>query len=245
MPLSETGNKQKRTREKENLMKRPRIWILIAVLFLLLITVSIVSFRGKANPKILPPESRVQGLTYGEWSAKWWQYVLSIPASENPLNGEIGNKCVYQQNGNVGLIAVDPLVGETIECEVPTGMTLFLDILSAECSSVEPDPFYGGNEEEMRECALSFTITDLQASVDGVAVENLDQYIHTSPIFDFTLPEDNILGTTDVFSGQSVSNGAHLMLAPLSRGEHTVYLHGSVPELEYTVDMNFEFTVTK
>ena len=164
-------------------MKRLRIQIIVVVtIVLLLVTVSIVSGRGNANPRVLPPNFRVQGLTYGE--------------------------------------------------------------RSAECSTVEEDPFYGGNEEQMRACALGFTITDLQASIDGLIVKNLSQYIHTSPLFEFTLPEDNILFIGKL-SGQSVSNGAHLMLAPLSPGEHTIYLHASIPELEFTVDMNFDLTVVQ
>jgi hypothetical protein len=230
--------------EKENLMKRLKVLSIVAVVAVLLLgTVYIASARGNKNPGVLPPNSRVQGLTYGEWSAKWWQYVLSIPEGENPLVGGTGTNCAYQRIGNVEVVAVDPLSESTITCEVPTGMTLFLDILSAECSNVEEDPFYGGNEEEMRACAEAFTITDLQASIDGSEIKNLDQYIHTSPLFDFTLPEENIL-YTDVLSGQSVSYGAHLMLAPFSPGKHTVHLHASIPELDFTVDMNMEFIVT-
>lgn len=226
-------------------MKRLQIRIAVVVaVVLLLVTVYIASAGGNANPRVLPPNSRVQGLTYGEWSAKWWQYVLSIPTPDNPLTGGTGNQCVYQQIGNVGLVAVDPLVGETIECQVPAGMMLYLDILSAECSTVEEPPFYGGNEEELHACASSFSFTDLQASIDGIAVQNLDQYIHLSPLFEFTLPEDNIL-STDELVGESVSNGAHLMLAPLSPGEHTIYLHATIPSLEFTVDMNFDLTVAQ
>ncbi len=225
-------------------MKRLRIYIAVVVaVVLLLVTVYIASAGRNANPGILPPNSRVQGQTYGEWSAKWWQYVLSIPTPDNPLTGGTGNQCVYQRIGNVGLVAVDPLVGETIECQVPVGMMLYLDILSAECSTVEEPPFYGGNEEELRACALSFSFTDLQASIDGRAVQNLDQYIHLSPLFEFTLPEDNIL-YTDESLGESVSNSAHLILSPLRPGEHTIYLHASIPELEFTVDMNIELTAT-
>lgn len=226
-------------------MKQVKILSIVAMVAVLLMgTVYIASAGGNKNPGVLPPNSRVQGLTYGEWSARWWQYVLSIPGEENPLTGGTGTNCVYQRIGNVGLVAVDPLSESTITCQVPTGMMLFLDVLSAECSTVEEDPFYGGNEEELRACAEGFTITDLQASIDGTSVKKLDQYIHTSPLFDFTLPEDNIL-YTDELSGQSVSNGAHLMLAPLSPGEHVVYLHASIPELDFTVDMNIEFIVTR
>lgn len=210
----------------------------------LLTAFSIASSRGNANPGIVPPESRVQGLKYGDWATRWWQYVLSIPTPENPLAGGTGNNCVFQQIGNIGLVAVNPTLGETIHCEVPNGMLLYLDILSTECSTLETPPFYGGNEAELRVCASAFTITDIQASIDGVEVKDLDQYIHLSPLFKFTLPEDNILGS-DVLTGESVSKSAALILSPLSPGAHTIHLHASVPEVEYSVDMNFALTVVR
>ena len=224
-------------------MKRLYIWIGLALLVVLvLVTTQLVS-ASKASPGVLPPKARLQGLTYGEWSAKWWQYVLSIPESENPLTGGTGNQCGIQQIGNVGLVVFDPTLEEPVICEVPSGINLFLDILSAECSTVEEDPFYGGNEEEMRACATGFSITDLQASIDGVEVQNIEQYIHTSPVFDFTLPDEGNILYTDILVGQSVSNGAHLILTPLKPGMHTVHLHASIEELEFTVDVNIKLNV--
>ena len=217
--------------------------ILMVVLLLLLITQSVASAHGNANPRVLPPNSRVQGLTYGEWSVKWWQYVLSVPASENPLIGATGPGCGIQRIGNVALVVADPTTSEAIACEVPAGTMLFLDILSAECSTVEEDPFYGEDEEEMRACAEAFKLSKLQASIDGIAIHHLTEYIHTSPLFDFTVPEDNILGV-EAGSGQSVSNGAHLLLAPLAPGEHTIHLHGEYSELGFAADLVFDFTVT-
>lgn len=227
-------------------MKRFRILSLIALtLVLLLATVFIASARGNKNPGVLPPNSRVQGHTYGEWSAIWWQYVFSLPADQNPLNGATGTECSFKRVGNVAVVVVDPLSPEPIECEVPPGTMLFLDILSAECSTLEEAPFYGGNEEELRTCAEGFILSELEASIDGVAVRNLDQYIHTSPLFEFTLPEDNILGVDAGSIGQSISNGAHLMLAPLKPGEHVIHFHASYPVDEFTVDTYYHITVAR
>lgn len=72
-------------------MKQYRIQIAVVVAVIFLLTAfSIASRRGNTNPGILPPNSQVQGLTYGEWSALWWQYVLSIPSPKNPLEGGTG-----------------------------------------------------------------------------------------------------------------------------------------------------------
>ena len=226
-------------------MKKLRILSVIAVVvFLLLGTVFIASARGNKNPGVLPPNSRVQGNTYGEWSALWWQYVFSLPMDQNPLVGATGTACSFERIGNVAVVVVDPLSPEPIECEVPTGTKLFLDILSAECSTLEEAPFYGGNEEELRTCAEGFILSDLEASIDGVAVQNLDQYAHTSPLFEFTVPEDNILDVEAGLTAQSISYGAHLMLAPLTPGEHTIHFHASHPD-GFTVDTNYNITVTR
>lgn len=227
-------------------MNRLRLLTLVVVVVLLLSgTVYIVFAHGNANPRILPPNSRVEGLTYGEWSAKWWQYIFSLPTAENPLTGGTGANCVFQRIGNVGLIAANPESDSEITCQVPNGMKLYLDILSAECSTVEEPPFYGGNEEELRTCAEGFILHDVEATIDGVAVRNLDQYVDTSPLFEFTLPTDNILGVDAGTTAQSVSNGAHLMLAPLTPGEHTVHLHVSYPDLPFTADTTYHFIVTR
>ena len=52
-------------------MKRSRIrTALLVTMTLLLITTAIASAHGGTNPGIMPPTSRVQGLTYAEWSAR-------------------------------------------------------------------------------------------------------------------------------------------------------------------------------
>ncbi len=225
-------------------MKRLRLCLILTVA-LLLFTGSLASADRNTNPGILPPNLRVQGLTYGEWSATWWQYLLAIPASENPLAGNFGPDCFFAQIGNVGLVP-EVLAGDVhdLECEVPAGMPLFVHVLAAECSTLEPPPFYGGNEDELRTCASGFVASDVQASIDGVAVQNLSDYLIDSPLYEFTVPEDNILGVPAGSVGQSVSYGTFLMLAPLTPGEHTIHVYGKYGE-EFTYDATFHIGVMR
>ena len=227
-------------------MKRIRIQIVVVVVIiaLLLITVYSASARGRANPGVLPPNSRVQGLTYGEWSAKWWQGLLSIPAPQNPAFGAPWTDCFFERVGNIGLGVAFFSPSGTFTCEMPSGMMLFIPVVTTECSTLEPPPFYGGNEEELRACASGFILSDLQASIDGITIQNLSDYIVTSPLFEFTVPEDNILGV-DAGTGQSVAHGAWLMLKPLTPGEHTIYVHSSLPDFDVTFDWYYDITVTR
>ena len=129
---------------------------LLVTMVLLLTTTAIAGARSSANPGVFPPTSRVQGLTYGDWLARWWHYALTLPASQNPLAGTTGANCAFLRSGNVALVLANSSLEVPIQCEVPVGTMLFLEILSAECSNLEPPPFYGGNEAELRGVRADF-----------------------------------------------------------------------------------------
>jgi hypothetical protein len=224
-------------------MKRIQVLSIIAVTVVVLVSIVVVAYaRGNTNPRVLPPTSRVQGLTYGDWLAEWWQYVLSVPADQNPLGDAPEANCIFQLDGDVALVVANSTLDTPIQCTVPVGKMLFVEVLGAECSTLEEPPFYGGNEAELLACARDLVPQDLQASIDGVEIRDLGEYIATSPVYDFTVPENNVLWVPGG-TGQSAASGAYLMLAPLSRGTHTIHLHGTYPDLEYTADKVFTLTV--
>lgn len=68
----------------------------------------------------------------------------------------------------------------------------------------------------------------MSCEIDGVAINNLQSYRAESPLFDFTLPENNVLGVA-AGPGQSVADGVYLMVAPLSVGQHTIRFTGGDP----------------
>ena len=223
-------------------------WVLV---FLLAAPTAVTVLAQNVNPGVLPPHSRPYGLTQGEWSARWWQWVFSIPASANPLIDSTGTNCANGQSGPVWFLAgsfsatqTSPGVFEAIEtrsCTVPVGKALFFPIINAECSTAEGN---GTTEAELRDCAdfLMDHLADLTATIDGVAIRNLTAYRLQSPLFTFTLPQDNILalppGTTP-----SVADGVHLMLAPLSAGAHTVHFSGALlfPEFDFTFRLDITY----
>ena len=52
---------------------------------LLLMSSATASAQENPNPGIFPPGSSPYGRSYGEWSAKFWQWALSLPVNYNPL----------------------------------------------------------------------------------------------------------------------------------------------------------------
>ena len=227
-------------------MKRSRMWTVLAVaMALLLITTTVAGAGGNANSGVLPPNSDVQGLTYGDWLARWWQYALTLPASQNPLAGTTGANCAFQRSGNVVLVLANSSLEVPIQCEVPVGTMLFL--VGPERRVLYPRAVAVLRQERGRvaRCAMTFVPEDLEASIDGVEIKNLSDYVVISPLYTFTVPEDNILGAVAGATGESVAYGAHLLLAPLTPGTHTIHVQGTYPEFGYTADKTFDLVVTR
>jgi len=95
-----------------------------------------VAFAKNPNPGVIPPQAKAHGMTYGEWSAKWWQWAVSLPLDHNPLADTAD--CSTGQLGSVWFLG-GSFVSSTEErdCTVPPGKALFFPIINVECSTLE------------------------------------------------------------------------------------------------------------
>jgi hypothetical protein len=224
---------------------RRLILTLVLALGVAVLTAPISAEAANENPGVLPVNSNPHGHSYGEWSAAWWQWVYSIPTAVNPLLDSTGANCAQGQSGHVWFLAGVLNVSGQAErsCTIPSGTALFFPVINVECSTLEPPPFFGSNEAELRACAHAFSVTNLQASIDGVPLASLASYEIDSPLFTFTLPADNVLGIPAA-TGSAVGNGVYLMLAPLSVGEHTLQFGGTYPDFGgFTLQITYHLTV--
>jgi hypothetical protein len=188
---------------------------------------------GNPNPRIFPPNSHPYGNTYGEWSARWWQWALSIPAATNPNLDPTGENCAEGQSGQVWFLAGSFGGSFVRACPVPTGKALFFPILNAAFGAAvgdcEPTGVGPCDVHALRAAAAaSMDPVTIEASIDGVPIRQLSEYRVQSPVFSVTLPEGNILGIPSGTYAPMVSDGYWLMLAPLSAGEHTIHVQGTI-----------------
>jgi hypothetical protein len=219
-----------------------------------------------SNPRVLPVDSTPYGNSYGEWSAVWFQWALSLPATRHPLFDTAD--CGEGQSGPVFFLggrfcAFPPPPGQTCDasvfartCTVPAGKALFFPILNVEDSLIEEAAASSGinTVAGLRVVAASITdgITDLAAEVDGHGVRDLDAFRVQSPSFRITLtPEHNVLaaigetGIPDGATSLAVADGVYLMLAPLPVGKHTVHFHGGCGAVcgNFTIDGTYHLNV--
>jgi hypothetical protein len=109
---------------------------------------------------------------------------------------------------------------------------LLITLLNSECSYAE---FPLLKTEELRECAkrMQDLVVEVNASLNKVYVPNLENYRVQTDIFNFTLPENNILNLTSQMT-QAVADGNWLFLKPLPAGRY---------ELKAKDDINTTFTI--
>src|SRR4051794_26191426 len=93
---------------------------------LLMLVTSVTAFAQNQNPAVVPPQANAHGMSYAEWSAKWWQWLIAQPFDANhPFNWSTSNDCTTGQIGSVWFLVGGPTV---ITCEIPTGKTLFFPV---------------------------------------------------------------------------------------------------------------------
>ena len=195
-----------------------------------------------------PSNSRYNGLTYGEWTAVWWQTAFA-PSTEAERQAWFSGGVLGERNrmafiGTPVLPAGSPRVA--IPVTVRPGTSLFVPIITVECSEAEAVPFHGDGETELRACAngLLDLVSDPYAEIDGRPVKDPGAYRVDSPLFRYgPLPEDNFLGLPPGTQSDSVGAGYFLLLQPLSVGEHRIVVRADVPDVGIAVDAEFIINV--
>jgi hypothetical protein len=191
---------------------------------------------ASANLLVFQPGSYVFGRTYAEWAEQWYQWWDLIPVPINPSYDTTGQNCNINQSQPVFFLAGDGTFsasGVTRSCTVPSNTPLFFPMITAECSNVEPAPFFGRTDADRLECAR-FAIDGVApvtvvVTVDGHSVPALRDFRIASPPFNFTTPsQNNVLGLPGVTSGRSEADGYWAMLAPLKPGKHVLHFEAAI-----------------
>jgi hypothetical protein len=160
---------------------------------------------------------------------EWWQTMLAIPVSKNPLVGN-GDRCVFLSR-HVLAPALDT-DGE-ISCTVGKNTSILPLGLGTECSDAEEPPFFGADHKARRACAIAADdgITVNEVGIDGT-IYDISAYRVQSPDRKVRLPADDLFDL-DATSMRFTADGWAALIEPLARGHHviTVRSAGEVPGL--------------
>jgi hypothetical protein len=175
-------------------------------------------------------------------TARWWQWSIAQPLTDHPLADPTTADCTTDQAGDVWYLGGVFNATGTVErdCTIPGDVALLVPAVNAECSTVEPDPFYGANASQLRTCAHAVAMDGAFVSLDGH-----DQPIHwvESPVYRFSGPDDNVLFVPGAIEGKSVAWGAWALIPPLGEGEHELRFGGTFTDYGWTLDITYHLTV--
>jgi hypothetical protein len=205
---------------------------------------------GSGSLGVFPPDSKPYGLTYGEWTAKWWQWAFSMPEALNPLIDVTGENCANNQAGPVWFLAGTGGGAVTRECTIPSDKGILIAVINVACDSATEPTLH--TEAELRSCAKADqdTVIGKEIIVDGVNIDNLDSYRFESPLFNLTFPENNIAGVAPQ-TAKAVSDGFWILLEPLSPGMHEIHFKAALGDptvigtTYFALDVRYLLTVVE
>jgi hypothetical protein len=192
---------------------------------------SITNNITKDNQKfVFDSESKPYGISYTEWTSKWWQWAYSIPQNINPAYDDTGKYCSEGQSGPVWFLTSSYKHPVDRFCSIPFGKSILLTILNSECSFAEFPNLK--TEIQLRQCAkqMQDSVVSLQASINGTNISGLEKFRIQSPLFNFTLPKNNILGLPPQTTS-AVSDGNWVFLKPLPIGNYIISFQGGIKNI--------------
>lgn len=194
--------------------------------------------------KVLPPNARPHGRSYAEWTTAWWKWLISIPYYENPGLDTDGSFVALNQTGKVWFLAPNYGGGQVDvrHATIPTGTMLFIDVAGFVGSPPIGDP---SDPDALRAVLKDAVdgISDIVFEVDGRPLRNIGDYRIRTPLFTLTFPPDNVFGVEPGSYYPSAAEGYFVMLAPLSRGEHTIHIFADLGSGFGTSEVTFHLTV--
>jgi hypothetical protein len=144
--------------------------------------------QDPVNAGVFAPSATPYGKTYGEWTALWWQWVCAIPIGDNPLPDPTGEKAGVGQSGPVwflcGTTGNPPTAERTVT--IPVGKAVLFPIVNCFFAA----PVDGTTDDQLRAGSKASIdhVTDLEAVVDGRALQGLANYRFASPMYEYTSP---------------------------------------------------------
>lgn len=169
---------------------------------------------------------------------EWWQWVMSIPASDSPVYDKTGNRCGVAQRGEVWFLAGNTGGRATRQCTVPVGVKLLVPIVNNFCF---PDAAYTDA------ACTADTIAFIDGFAQGTILLEVDgtpqaaTRVSDTSDFGFTVGVNGFGGVKPGVYRATVADGHWALLDPLGPGQHTLRIVAQGPT--FGLDITYELTV--
>lgn len=174
-------------------------------------------------------DSKPLGISFGNWTVRWWRWAFDIPKSRNPINDQSGNFANVNQRRDVWFLAGKPADQEPYvplrRCNIPSGNAVLIPIINCEANKLE---FPELDETGLKENVITHMeqIKQKECFLNGKNIPV--QRVRSDPeIFDIYIDSENIFDIPNGGNTVASADGYWVFLKPLEKGEHKLEFHGS------------------
>jgi hypothetical protein len=173
------------------------------------------------------PDSKPYGLTYGQWTVKWWQWAHSISKLMNPVTDQTGVNAGINQEGPVWFLAGtfgEKKVAKRLCC-MPYGKAILFPVINYEMNELENSQIRTGPE----------LVSHVKKDIDDIIVKKVFVNGNELPafrvqsdpvIFGLYIVDDNSMNIPGGYT-RAAADGYWVFLKPLVPGTHNIYFHGA------------------
>jgi hypothetical protein len=181
---------------------------------------------------------RPYGITYGEWTAKWWDWIMPIQSEKSPLNDETGALWNTNQPSSdvwflIGNFATEASKYKTFphrKIRMESGRSILFPVLNCMATFLEYSgpPYYLKTHEDL----IRHVERDVNSVVKKELFINNEKYdpirISSDPkIIKMTIFKDNAFNIKNSGITDAAANGYWAFIKPLSKGNYKIHFEGS------------------
>jgi hypothetical protein len=192
-------------------------------------------------------DSRYAGLTYGQWTVKWWQWALSIPADQNPIVDETGKKASESQPKDAwflgGIFAEENETKRfpSRQCSVPSGIPILLPVINCE-SDQQYHPELKSDQdllEHVRKKTESIEKKEFYINDELIP----PQRVHSDPsVFELNVHRDFDRFHNGGYT-RAAADGYWIFLKPLPMDEYTLGFSGSCEKGQFNSGATYRIRI--
>ena len=226
-----------------NMIKATILTINLFILSFLVLSINPSVWADSINPGVFSIDSKPYGLTYDQWDARYWQWSVSLPKDENPLDDKTGEKCASGQSGPVWFLTGTS--GGTVKrsCTIPSDKAVLIHVAGNSCSYIENPN--AKTESELRTCAINGNqVSSIKVTIDGTELKDVRKYHITSHLYSENITKDDYWGIEGYGPTQAVSDSYLLLLEPMSPGNHIITFSQSTLPINPTTSVSYTYDIT-
>jgi hypothetical protein len=176
-------------------------------------------------------DSNPYGLSYGQWTVRWWNWFLSTPKPVNPILDQSGEfASINQPSKDVwflsGKMADENEYLPSRICRIPSKRSVLFPIINCEANPLEYPELKSEQALIDKVTADENTIVEKVCFLDRKPIPA--QRVKSDPtIFELSICDDNVINLPKGGKTIAHGDGYWVFLKGMSLGEHLVSFSGS------------------